>query len=49
MGSFHIMLRVRQVKGIWFNRVADRLSHGRVEEASCLALELFGVPLVLLH
>jgi hypothetical protein len=44
--ELRVILRVRWVAGV-LNAVADRLSHGEIEEARCLALDQFGVPLLL--
>lgn len=42
---FHIVLRVRHILGVVFNRVADALSHNRISLARCLAEEEFGCVL----
>ena len=42
----NICLRTRAVLGARFNRVADRLSHNLVEEARCIAQEVFGCSMV---
>lgn len=47
-GRYHIALRIVQVKGVVFNRIADLLSHRCFAEARSLALEVFGAELVLL-
>jgi hypothetical protein len=47
VGRNHFILRVRHVGGSVFNLIADLLSHGRSEEACRVALELFGLRLVL--
>jgi hypothetical protein len=47
VGRNHFILRVRHVGGSVFNVIADLLSHGRSAEACRVALELFGLRLVL--
>lgn len=47
MGSLNMMLRVRQVNSKPFNAVADLLSHGRIDDAVCVAFRLFGLRLVM--
>ena len=44
--EFFVMLRVRSVVGEWANRVADHLSHFRVQDAIVLAWTMFGKELV---
>ena len=44
-----VILRVRSVVGDWANRVADHLSHSRVQEATELAWEMFGKRLNVRH
>lgn len=43
----HIVLRVRHIVGRIFNQIADALSHNNVGKARCLALQQFGLPLLL--
>ena len=49
IGQHHMRLRVRQVNGKAFNEIADHLSHQRIEEAVCLARQIFGVELRVLE
>jgi len=49
VGQHHMRLRVRQVNGKAFNAIADHLSHQRIEEAACLARQMFGVKLRVLE
>jgi hypothetical protein len=42
----HVVVRVRWIAGV-LNGIADHLSHQRIAEAQCLALSVFGVPLLL--
>ena len=44
----HVRLRISHVVGTIFNRVADLLSHGRLEAARCQMRTEFGVELEML-
>ena len=44
---YRIVLRMRHVSGVVYNCIADRLSHNDPEQAKCLALIEFGLPLLL--
>ena len=43
---YHINLRVRHIMGRSLNLIADHLSHDRIKEAQCLAVKMFGRPMV---
>ena len=45
--KYHIVLRMRHVSGVVYNCIADRLSHNDPEQAKCLALIEFKLPLLL--
>lgn len=45
VARFSIVLRARHCIGDVFNQLADFLSHGRLMEARCLAVQEFGSPL----
>ena len=44
--ELRVILRVRWISGV-LNAVADRLSHGRIQEAKWMAQDAFGLDLLL--